>query len=60
MALKFCESPDDCRSLEVLQKQRTTVDWLGPQRFFDIRYPDRKLDVPNWNHIPLPDASSII
>jgi hypothetical protein len=50
--LKFCESPDDCRSLEVLQKQRTAIEWLGPQKFFDIRFPDRKLDTPNWDHAP--------
>jgi hypothetical protein len=52
--LKFCESSDDCRSLEVLQRQRTAIDWLGPQRFFDIRFPDRKLDVPNWDRLPQP------
>src|SRR5579864_826788 len=52
VSLKFCESPDDCRSLEVLQKQRAAIDWLGPQRFFDIRFPDRKLDVPDWDHVP--------
>jgi hypothetical protein len=48
--LKFCESPGDCRNLDVLQKQRAAIEWLGPQKFFDIRYPDRKLDVPNWDH----------
>jgi hypothetical protein len=51
VSLKFCESPDDCRSLEVLQKQRAAIDWLGRQRFFDIRFPDRKLDVPNWDSL---------
>jgi len=50
VALKFCESPDDCRNLEVLQKQRAAIDWLGPQRFFDIRFPDRKLEAPNWDY----------
>jgi hypothetical protein len=50
VSLKFCESPEDCRSLEVLQKQRTAIDWLGSQRFFDVRFPDRKLEVPNWDH----------
>src|SRR5581483_11758359 len=47
--LKFCESPDECRSLEVLQKQRAAIEWLGPQRFFDNRFLDRKLDVPDWD-----------
>lgn len=51
--LKFCESPEDCRSLEVLQKQRTAIEWLGPQRFFDIHFPERKQDVPNWDSLPL-------
>jgi hypothetical protein len=51
VSLKFCESPEDCRSLVVLQKQRAAIDWLGPQRFFDIRSPDRKLDVPNWDQM---------
>lgn len=54
ISLKFCDSPEDCRSLEVLQKQRAAIDWLGSQRFFDIRFPDRKLDVPNWDHAPSP------
>lgn len=49
ISLKFCDSPEDCRSLEVLQKQRTAIEWLGPQRFFDIRFPERKLEVPNWD-----------
>jgi len=52
VSLKFCESPDDCRSLEVLQKQRAAIEWLGPQKFFDIRFSDRKLDTPNWDHAP--------
>jgi hypothetical protein len=56
ISLKFCESPEDCRSLEVLQKQRVAIEWLGPQRFFDIRFPDRKLAVPDWNHLPLQHA----
>jgi hypothetical protein len=46
--LKFGESRDHCRSLEVLRKQRVAIEWLGPQRFFDLRFPDRKLDSPNW------------
>lgn len=53
VSLKFCESPDDCRSLEVLQKQRAAIEWLGPQRFFDARFPDRKLDVPNWDTLSI-------
>jgi hypothetical protein len=56
VSLKFCESPDDCRSLEVLQKQRTAIDWIGPEKFFDIRFLDRKATVPDWNHLPVQHA----
>ena len=52
LSLKFCNSAEDCRSLEVLQKQRTAIEWLGPQRFFDIRFPERKPEVPNWGNLP--------
>jgi hypothetical protein len=54
--LKFCESPDLCREIDVLQKQRAAIEWLGPQKFFDIRFPDRKLDTPDWRHLPLQHA----
>jgi hypothetical protein len=47
--LKFCESPDQCRDIDVLQKQRTAIEWLGAERFFDIRFPDRKLEAPDWS-----------
>jgi hypothetical protein len=53
VSLKFCESQEDCRSIEVLQKQRAAIDWLGPEKFFDIRLPDRKATVPDWDHLPL-------
>ncbi len=52
VSLKFCDSPDDCRSLAVLQRQQVAIDWLGPQKFFDIRFPDRKLYAPNWDQSP--------
>lgn len=52
VSLKFCESPDDCRSLAALRRQQVAIEWLGPQKFFDIRFPDRKLDAPNWDHPP--------
>jgi hypothetical protein len=58
--LKFCESPDDCRNLQVLQRQRAAIDWLGPQRFFDARFLERKQEVPDWNSIPLPNAESAV
>jgi hypothetical protein len=51
--LKFCESPDHCRDVDVLQKQRAAIEWLGAERFFDIRSPDRKLDTPDWDHMSL-------
>ena len=48
VSLKFCESPDHCRDIDVLQKQRVAIKWLGTNKFFDIREPDRKLDTPDW------------
>jgi hypothetical protein len=58
VSLKFCKSSEDCRNLEVLQKQRAAIDWLGPQRFFDIRFPDRKLEVPEWGSLPFRSEES--
>ena len=57
--LKFCDSPDECRSLDVLQKQRSAVNWLGAQRFFDNRLRDRKQEVPDWSNLPLPGESVV-
>ncbi len=51
VSLKFCDSPEHCRDIDILQKQRAAIEWLGAQRFFDIRFPDRKLDTPDWDHI---------
>jgi len=48
ISLKFCESPDACRDIDVLQKQRAAIDWLGPERFFDIQNPNRRIDKPDW------------
>lgn len=50
--LKFCESPDRCRDIDVLQKQRVAIEWLGEEKFFDIRFPDRKLKTPDWSSAP--------
>ncbi len=47
--LQFGESQDECRSFEVVQQQRVAIDWLGPEKFFDIRFPDRKLETPDWD-----------
>jgi hypothetical protein len=47
--LQFGESPTQCGSFEVIRRQIVMVDWLGPEKFFDIRFPDRKLRTPNWN-----------
>jgi hypothetical protein len=57
--LKFCESPDHCRDVDVLQKQRAAIEWLGAQRFFDIRFPDRKLETPDWDHIHARSMESV-
>jgi hypothetical protein len=58
--LKFCESPDRCRDIDVLQKQRAAIEWLGPEKFFDIRFPDRKLAIPDWDHMPFRNAESTV
>lgn len=50
--LKFSESPEQCGDFDVLQKQRAAIDWLGAEKFFDIRLPDRKLEIPDWKHAP--------
>src|SRR5579872_4026719 len=42
LVLKFCESSDECRNIEVLQRQRAAIEWLGPEKFFDIHFPGRK------------------
>jgi hypothetical protein len=57
-SLRFCDSPDQCRSVEVLQKQRTAMEWLGSEKFFDIQFPDRKAVTPDWAHVPLPQVQS--
>ena len=57
--LKFCESPEHCRDNDVLQKQRAVIGWLGAEKFFDIRCPDRKLNTPDWDHIPFPPLTAL-
>jgi hypothetical protein len=54
--LTFGDSPEHCRDDEILQRQRATIDWLGPAKFFDIRLPDRALDTPDWDRMPLRSA----
>lgn len=49
--LQFGDSPKQCRDIDILQKQRAAIEWLGADRFFDIRFPNRKLDTPDWNQI---------
>jgi hypothetical protein len=58
--LKFCESPDHCRDIDVLQKQRAAIEWLGPEKFFDIRFPDRKLATPDWDRTPFRNVESTV
>ncbi|HUV68350.1 MAG TPA: hypothetical protein VMW15_01725 [Terracidiphilus sp.] len=58
--LKFCESPDQCRDIDVLQKQRAAIEWLGAERFFDIRFPDRKLEAPDWNSATFRNVESTV
>ena len=58
LSLKFCDSPNHCRDLDVLQKQRAAIDWLGPNRFFDIRFRDRKLESLDWG--PMADVRTMV
>jgi hypothetical protein len=58
--LKFCGSPDHCRDIEIFQKQRAAIEWLGAERFFDIRFPDRKLVTPDWNSAPFRNVESTV
>ncbi|MDA0207482.1 MAG: hypothetical protein O3A53_07370 [Acidobacteria bacterium] len=46
--LQFGESPEECRSPEILHRQQRSIDLLGQQRFFDIHRPDRELEHPDW------------
>lgn len=58
VSLKFCDSPEHCRDLEILQKQRAVIEWLGPEKFFDIRFPDRKAVTPDWDQLPIGNPPS--
>ena len=58
ISLEFCESPGECRDIEVIQRQRTAIEWLGSEKFFDIRFPSRCATLPDWECIPVPNALS--
>lgn len=49
--LKFCDSPDDAGDSDVLERQRAAIEWLGSEKFFDIRFPDRQLKAPEWGDL---------
>jgi hypothetical protein len=52
ISLRFCERPEQCNDIETIQKQRAAINWLGPERFFDIFSPNRKLETPDWSQLP--------
>jgi len=58
VSLRFCEFPERCRDFEILKRQRAAIEWLGPGKFFNISFPNRKLESPNWSHIPTPRVDS--
>jgi hypothetical protein len=58
VVLECCQSPEQCRDIETLQKQKAAIEWLGADKFFDIRHPNRHLDTPNWNQLPLIERRS--
>jgi hypothetical protein len=51
LSLKFCQSPEGCREIDILNKQKTAIDWLGPEKVFDIRFPARQLSALDWDQI---------
>jgi hypothetical protein len=57
VALEFCESPGECRDIAVIQRQRTAIEWLGSEKFFDIHFPSRSATLP-WDCIPIPNIKS--
>lgn len=50
-SIRFSATSEGCRDIDILQKQRAAIEWLGADRFFDIRSPDRKLSPPDWKSI---------
>lgn len=58
-SIKFSATPERCRDIDILNKQRAAIEWLGADRFFDIRSPDRKLSSPDWKSISAPDNVSL-
>lgn len=46
VCLRFGNQPEESRSDEMLERQRVAIQTLGPSSFFDIRQPERTLDVP--------------
>jgi len=51
-SLKFCDDPNDATTVDVLKRQRIAIDWFGPDKFFDIRSPDRPVTLPAWRPVP--------
>ena len=39
-------SPDECESVEVRERQRTTISVLGQSKFFNIESPNREVESP--------------
>jgi hypothetical protein len=46
--IKFCEDTSNALTVDVLHRQRVAIDWLGADKFFDIRLPDRAVTLPDW------------
>ena len=42
ISLTFGVSPEDAETEEVLMQEKKAIARLGPEKFFDIRYPERK------------------
>lgn len=57
-SFRFSATPERCRDIDILQRQRATIEWLGSDRFFDMRSPERELSSPEWDSIPTPSYRS--
>jgi|SRR6185312_1111583 len=55
-SITFCENPGDAVTGDVLQRQRVAIDWIGADKFFDIRSPDRIVNLPDWASVSAGDA----
>lgn len=44
--VQFGESPATCKTSEIINLQQRAMNILGRNKFFDLRYPERKVETP--------------